>query len=126
MTGIAEQAIHPEPGLGRTPSSPMTLKPRLWFPIAAALSALNLGAVWFAAQPGEPWHATIHAGLALGFGLWAQHLRRRLRQGASLPPAALHDVLDEVEGLRQELNEAQERLDFAERMLAQRPHHLKP
>jgi hypothetical protein len=35
---------------------------------------VNLVAVWFAAQPGEPWHATAHALLALLFGLGAQRL----------------------------------------------------
>ncbi|MGE0354410.1 MAG: hypothetical protein AB7I33_02905 [Gemmatimonadales bacterium] len=55
----------------------MTFKPAVWSPIAAVLAVINVGAVWFAAQAGEPWHATIHAGLGLAFGLWAQHLRHR-------------------------------------------------
>jgi len=95
----------------------MTFKPAIWFPIALGLSALNLVAVGFAMKPLEPMHATIHASLALAFGLWAQ----RLRQGPprrELPPplAALEAQVDE---LRQQLSETQERLDFAERMLAQ-------
>ncbi len=95
----------------------MTFKPATWYPIAVALSAINLVAVWFAAQPGEPWHATLHAGLAVAFGLWA----RRLREGPA--GGALEAGLDalelEVVNLRQELNEAQDRLDFTERLLAQ-------
>jgi hypothetical protein len=95
----------------------MTFKPAIWQPIAIVLSAINLVAVGFAM--GEPLHAATHAGLALGFGLWAQ----RLRQGR-----AGSDVLDrldvleaEVSNLRGELGEAQERLDFAERVMAQAP-----
>lgn len=95
----------------------MTFKPAIWFPIAAILSAVNLGAVWFAAAPGEAMHATTHAVLAVAFGLWAQRLR------GSPHERELEGELDqldlEVGELRQALAEAQERLDFAERMLAQ-------
>ncbi len=98
----------------------MTFKPSTWFPIAAALSAINIGAVWFAARPGETWHATLHAALAVAFALWAQQLRARMRAGKR---AETDDALGALEGevgsLRQELAEAQERLDFAERMLVQ-------
>ncbi len=95
----------------------MTFKPAVWYPIAAVLSAINVGAVWFAAQPGEPWHATGHAALAVAFGLWAQRLRQR-RDGNALQ-TGLEDLELEVGSLRQELGEAQERMDFTERMLAQ-------
>jgi hypothetical protein len=106
----------------------MTFKPRIWFPIAVLLSIGNLVAVWFAAAPGEPLHATIHAALSLGAGLWAYRLRQRLGEGAHrLAPEAV-EALDALEALeveatklRQELGEAQERLDFAERLLAQDP-----
>lgn len=97
----------------------MTFKPAIWYPIAVVLSLVNVGAVWFAARPAEPWHATIHAVLAVAFGLWAQRLRGR--PGRHEHEAGL-DALDvEVNALRQELSEAQERLDFAERILAQGP-----
>lgn len=103
----------------------MTFKPTIWYPIAVVLSVINLVAVAFAVGPVQPWHATIHAALALAFGLWAQ----RLRQGpggsefqASLEtPEALESLEAEVGRLRQELSEMQERLDFAERLLAQGP-----
>ena len=91
----------------------------LWYRLASVLSALHLAAVWVAARPGEPWHATTHAGLALGFGLWAQRLRRD--PGASEVQDRLDELEPEVSALRQELGEAQERLDFAERLLAQAP-----
>jgi hypothetical protein len=110
----------------------MTFKPRIWYPIAAVLSAVNVASVWFAAVPGEPLHATIHAALAVGFGLWALRLRQRAYGTSTLPddaPAQIGeqqqaqlDAIDaDMSGLRQELIETQERLDFAERMLAQRP-----
>ena len=95
----------------------MTFKPAVWYPIAVVLSAVNLGAVWFAARPGEPTHATIHAALALAFGLWAQRLRPAPR-GSQLHPG-LEPLELEVDQLRQELSETQERLDFAERVLTQ-------
>ncbi len=97
----------------------MTLKPSIWHPIAIALSAINLAAGGFAAGLTEPLHAAVHAGLALAFGLWA----RRLRQGSAGDEdrEGLEALMVEVGDLRQELGEAQERLDFAERLLAQRP-----
>ncbi len=96
----------------------MTFKPRIWYPIAAVLSVLNVVAVGFAAAAAEPWHATAHAGLALGFGLWALHLRRVPARREEQPrlEALEADMLD----LREELVELQERLDFTERILAQR------
>jgi hypothetical protein len=103
----------------------MTSKTRLWNAVLVVLSVGNLGAVWFAAQPGEPWHATVHAALALGFGLWAQSRIRLgdarlgaglLSQGSELESSVLRD---EVGDVRRELSEVQERLDFAERLLSQ-------
>jgi membrane protein implicated in regulation of membrane protease activity len=59
----------------------MWFKHRAWIPIAWLLSLANLGAVWFAALPAEPWHATTHALLAVLFAVGAGHLMtRRLRQ----------------------------------------------
>jgi hypothetical protein len=101
----------------------MTFKPALWQPIAVVLSAINLVAVGLAAGAAEPYHAAIHAGLAVGFGLWAQRLRQRRAEGNAFP-ALRDDRLEALEaelgGVRGELGEVQERLDFTERMLAQR------
>lgn len=96
----------------------MTFKPALWRPIAIGLSALNLVGVGFAAASTEAWHAGVHAALALAFGLWAQRLSTaRARPG--IDDGARLDALEvEVTNLRQELTETQERLDFAERVLA--------
>ena len=100
----------------------MTFKPAIWYPIAVVLSVINLVGAGFAAGQAEPGHATIHAALALAFGLWAQRLRRR-PGGSELPAGleALEALEAEVSKLRQELSETQERLDFAERVLAQGP-----
>lgn len=97
----------------------MTFKSRIWFPITGVLSALNLAAVGYAAASVEPWHATVHATLALAFGLGAYRLRQR--QGGTEPQARLEGLEADMSALQQELGEIQERLDFTERMLAQRP-----
>ncbi|MBI4544468.1 MAG: hypothetical protein HY703_04675 [Gemmatimonadetes bacterium] len=104
----------------------MTFKPALWYPIAVVLSVVNLVAVGFAAGSAEPWHASVHAGLALAFGLWAQRLRQG--PGGSERHARLEVLEAEVSDLRRELSQTQEGLDFAERLLAQRPesHRVEP
>ncbi len=96
----------------------MTFKPAIWYPIAVVLSAINLVGVGFAAGEPQPWHASIHAALALAFGLWSQRLRQGLRGSEIQAPLEVLEA--EVNDLRRELSEAQERLDFTERMLAQR------
>lgn len=59
----------------------MTLNPRVWVPIAQFLTVVNLGAVYFAARQSEPWHAVLHAVLAVGFTLGVDWLRFRARGG---------------------------------------------
>jgi hypothetical protein len=54
-------------------------KHRAWIPVAWLLSIGNVVAVWFAAQPAEPWHATTHALLAVLLGVGAQRLETRRR-----------------------------------------------
>jgi hypothetical protein len=98
----------------------MSFKSAKWYPIAIVLSVLNFVGAGFAVGQAEPLHATIHVALGLAFGLWAQRLRQ--------PPdgTELQDRLEALEAevgllgdVRQELAEIQERLDFAERLLAQ-------
>lgn len=95
----------------------MTFKPAIWYPIALALSAINLAGAGFALRPPEPLHATVHIVLAAAFWMWAQRLRRG--PGAGELQAGFEALEIELGNLRQELSEVQERLDFAERMLAQ-------
>jgi hypothetical protein len=96
----------------------MTFKPRIWRPIAIGLSAVNLVAVGFAANGAEGWHAGIHAALALALGLWAQ--RMGTPKGATpIDDQSRFEALEEdVSAIRAELAEAQERIDFTERVLA--------
>ena len=108
----------------------MSLNPRIWQPVAAVFSVANLAAVWFAATPGEPWHASVHAALAVGAALWVQRLegRRRAAVASDSLPA---EVFDELSILRSEVAELSERLDFAERVMAQPrlvedPQSLRP
>lgn len=104
----------------------MRFKPSIWFPISAVLSVINVGAIAFAM--GEPWHAMAHGALAVGFGVWAQRLKQRRDAGEgqqaveALPPETerMEMLEGELSRMRQELADAQERLDFTERMLAQR------
>jgi hypothetical protein len=100
----------------------MTFKPAIWYPIAVVLSVVNLFAAGLAARDAEPMHAGLHVALALAFGLWARRLGQR-RGGNLQAPLEVLDALEGLEAdvskLRQELGEVQERLDFAERMLAQ-------
>ncbi len=90
------------------------------------LSVLNLVAGGFAAASAEPWHVTVHATLALAFGLWAQRMGQA-SAGRELE-AGLEAVEFEISNLRRELSETQERLDFVERRLAQGPdpHRVGP
>lgn len=97
----------------------MKFKPAVWFPISTILAVINIGAAGFAARDAEPLHAGIHAALAVAFGLWAQRLRRRRTDGGELQ-ADMQALETEVDTLRQELAEAHERLDFAERVLSQK------
>lgn len=108
---------------------PLTFKPAIWYPIATVLCAANVVAVWFAAVPAEPLHATVHAGLAVAFGLWARHLRQGPLGSVHRAELEAVEALEvEVSALRKELSEAQERVDFAERMLAEalEPRRVDP
>ncbi len=102
----------------------MWFKHRAWIPVAWFLSLANVVSVWFAAQPGEPWHATTHAVLAAGFALGGRHLMARRRTKALSED--LQDALEQnddlhhtLEDMQPRMHELEERVDFAERLLAQ-------
>lgn len=102
----------------------MWFKHRAWIPVAWVLSVTNLVAVWFAAAPAEPAHATLHALLGVALALGAQRLMARRRDDG--PNEQLQHVLDQNERLQQSVDDTQaraleleERLDFADRLLAQ-------
>jgi hypothetical protein len=101
----------------------MTFKPAIWKPIAVVLGAVNVAAVGVAAGASEPVHASIHAVLAVAFGLWAQRLGQGQSQGrgGSEVQTRVEEIEAELSDMRRELSETQERLDFAERVLAKAP-----
>lgn len=102
----------------------MWFKHRAWIPVAWLVSLGNLISVWFAGSA-EPWHATIHASLAVLFGLGAQRLAARpdsaRGQLKSEKRQMLEDLqirLGELDELKQQVYEIEDRVDFAERLLA--------
>ncbi len=104
----------------------MTFKPTTWFRIAAVLAVVNLVGAGFAIGQAQLPHAAVHVVLALGFAWWAGWLRQRPGGREVQPGPDAVDALEAVQALeadvlqlRRELTETQERLDFAERMLAQ-------
>ena len=98
----------------------MTFKPAIWQPIAIILSAVNLVAVGVAAGAAEGWHASAHAVLALAFGLWAQRMRQAPAGTDAPAPVEVIEALEtEVNRLREDVSEMQERLDFTERLVVQ-------
>lgn len=111
----------------------MTLKRTIWLSVALILTTVNvLGLGWALALQEGP-HAGAHVALSVLCGWWAYRLLRPAGPSdATDAPAALDqqerfDALEsDVNRLRQELGEAQERVDFAERMLATRadPHRV--
>lgn len=113
------------PAVGLDRDVAMIFKPRIWQPIAVVLSVINLVAGGFAAGQSESLHAAIHGVLALAFGWWAYRLRQAPSGNEREPrleaPEAMEALESEMTRLRQDLSETQERLDFAERMLAQKP-----
>jgi hypothetical protein len=105
----------------------MTFKSPIWYPIALVLSVVNLVAMGVAMRPGEQWeHAGMHAALALVFGFWAQRLRKT--PGTSDEGGRLEALEDQLNKVQRDLVETQERLDFAERLLAkgQEPRRAGP
>ena len=94
----------------------MWFKHRAWIPIAWLLSILNVAAVWFAARPGEAWHATTHAILGLIFGVGAQWLnaRRRTLEGFSsgaASPSEIATLREEIASLREGQSQMLKRLE---------------
>lgn len=110
----------------------MTFNPKTWYPIAVLLGLLNLAGMGYALGVGEGTHAAAHVGLMLGSWAWARRLRERrdempedARVESGEGTERLEDLEAEMDSMRRQLSETQERLDFAERMLAQRPEQRR-
>jgi hypothetical protein len=98
---------------------------RAWIPVAWLLSLANVGAVWFAALPAEPWHATTHALAAVVFGLGAERLRARRRAPSrDAEPALAGDRMQRLEqaidSIAVEVERIGEGQRFVTRLLAER------
>jgi hypothetical protein len=102
----------------------MWFKHRAWIPIAWLLSLGNLVAVWFAAQPAEPWHAAIHALLAVLFGLGAQRLMARqtalLRAEPVLGDDRMKRLEQAIDSIAIELERIGEGQRFVTKLFAER------
>ena len=101
----------------------MWFKHRAWIPVAWLLSLANLGAVWFAALPGEPWHASIHAALAVLLAVGAQRLMaRRASLGAEAAIGeSREDRLEQaIDAIALELERVGEGQRFVAKVLAER------
>jgi acyl-coenzyme A thioesterase PaaI-like protein len=90
------------------------------FWIVVAVVVINVAGGIYASLTDEPMHAFVHGALAVGFGLWARYLRTaRVREVER--PARVEMLEDDVSELQRQLMETQERLDFADQLLKQRP-----
>ncbi len=105
----------------------MNFNPRVWRPIAILLSVGNIAGVVQALGAGEPAHAMAHVVLGVVLAFWVRRLNERAREArgdriaGSDQQAQIEGLESDLDQLRRELTETQERLDFTERMLAQRP-----
>jgi hypothetical protein len=97
----------------------MWFKHRAWIPIAWLLSLLNLGAVWFAAQPAEPWHATIHALLAVLFAVGAQRLMARQRPSAATEASRADGLQQSLDVIALEVERISESQRFVTKLLTE-------
>jgi hypothetical protein len=93
--------------------------------LAIVLSWINLAGLVMAVVAGEMMHAAAHVAVGAGLYMWIKRLDESARDGDDVSEdgdaGRIEGLENEVDDLRRELTEAQERLDFAERMLAQRP-----
>lgn len=106
----------------------MTFSRQFWYRVLAGLGILNLAAMGYAmGRDADPRHALLHLVLAAGFGLWAWRLKQRpvgpsalgLQDQLEQQAAVLEDAQATLADQSAQLAELQERLDFAERILAQ-------
>lgn len=93
-------------------------KHRAWIPVAWFLSGVNLVSVWFAAQPAEPLHATIHALLAVLLAVGA--LRLSARQEGPTDTRRLDQLQQSVDTIAVEIERISEGQRFVTKMLGEK------
>lgn len=102
----------------------MWFKHRAWIPISWLLSIANVGAVWFAALPGETWHATAHAFAAVLFAVGAERLmaRRRVSSGGgelTIGDERMNRLEEAIESIALEVERVGEGQRFVTKLLAE-------
>ena len=102
----------------------MWFKHRAWIPISWLLSVANVGAVWFAALPGETWHATAHALAAALFAVGAERLmaRRRVSSGGgelTIGDERMNRLEEAIESIALEVERVGEGQRFVTKLLAE-------
>ena len=107
----------------------MWFKHRAWIPIAWLLSVANVGAVWFAALPAEPWHATAHALASVLFAVGAERLmaRRRLSSGdgeLTIGDERMNRLEEAIESIAVEVERVGEGQRFVTKLLAESGREL--
>lgn len=107
----------------------MWFKHRAWIPIAWVLSLGNVVSIWFAAAPGEPWHATIHGALAVVFGVGAERLmaRRRVPRGGevTIGDERMKRFENAIDAIAVELERVGEGQRFVTKLLAESDRALE-
>ena len=105
----------------------MALNPRLWRPIAAFLGVANLVGAGIHIGMDQLEGAAVHGLLAVGSAYWTWRVGRPRVPALENPETEERMEMLEAELMqqRQELADAQERLDFAERLLAQNAERKK-
>lgn len=110
----------------------MWFKHRAWIGVAWFLSLTNVAAIWFAARPAEPVHATVHGVLGVLFGLGAQYLalRRKPSSGADavtrqelearLPRLESNQVAQSLDAIAVEVERIGENQRYLTKLLTER------
>jgi hypothetical protein len=109
------------------------MTPTFWRRIAIALSVVNVAGAGFAIASSEAWHSGVHVSLALVFAFAATRLKEgaagndvaSVQQQLDDQAAALEETQVKLAQQSTQLAELQERVDFAERMLAQARDRMK-
>ena len=90
------------------------------FWVVIAVVIINVAGGIYASLTGEGMHAFLHGAAAVGFGLWARHLRQTPVISHSHEPDKVELLQDDVSDLQRQLDEARARLEFDEQLLRPR------